>query len=65
MKVGEQSQPAVNDSPSLGPKDVVRAVLDFQRGVDREESFELLFRRFRPRLRELSVNDRLLCQATS
>lgn len=50
MKVGEQTQPAVNDSPSIGPKDVVRAVLDFQQGVDREKSFELLFRRFRPRI---------------
>ena len=50
MKVGEQAQPAVNGSPSPGPEDVVRAVLDFQRGVDREKSFELLFRRFRPRI---------------
>lgn len=33
-----------------GPEDVMRAVLDFQRGADREQSFELLFRRFRPRI---------------
>ena len=50
MKVGEQPQPAVNDRPGLGPEDVVRAVLDFQRGSDREKNFELLFRRFRPRI---------------
>lgn len=50
MKSGEQTQPAVDDSPRVGPEDLVRAVLDFQRGTDREKSFELLFRRFRPRI---------------
>lgn len=50
MSPGEQTPPAVDDSPRIGPEDVVRAVLDFQRGVDREKSFELLFRRFRPRI---------------
>jgi RNA polymerase sigma-70 factor, ECF subfamily len=51
MKWGEQqASPAVDDSPRIGPEDVVRAVLDFQRGSDREKSFELLFRRFRPRI---------------
>jgi RNA polymerase sigma-70 factor (ECF subfamily) len=49
MKLGEQTPPAADDPP-LGPENLVRAVLDFQRGVDREESFELLFRRFRPRI---------------
>jgi RNA polymerase sigma-70 factor (ECF subfamily) len=49
--VGEQSpQPVDDNSPRIGPEDVVRAVLDFQRGFDREKSFELLFRRFRPRI---------------
>ena len=50
MKPGGQTPPAVDDGPRLGPQDVVRAVLDFQRGADREKSFELLFRRFRPRI---------------
>jgi RNA polymerase sigma-70 factor, ECF subfamily len=50
MTLGEQTPPAVDESARLGPEDLVRAVLDFQRGVDREKSFELLFRRFRPRL---------------
>lgn len=50
MPPGEQTPPAVDDSPHVGPEDVVRAVLDFQRGADREKSFELLFRRFRPRI---------------
>jgi RNA polymerase sigma-70 factor (ECF subfamily) len=40
----------MDDSPRIGPEDVVRAVLDFQRGANREKSFELLFRRFRPRI---------------
>jgi RNA polymerase sigma-70 factor (ECF subfamily) len=42
--------PAVDDSPPVGPEDVVRAVRAFQQGSDRERSFELLFRRFRPRV---------------
>lgn len=50
MKQGEQTPPAADGSPRLGPEDVARAVLDFQRGTDREKSFELLFRRFRPRI---------------
>lgn len=50
MKLGEQTPRAVDGSPPLGPEDVMRAVLDFQQGSDREKSFELLFRRFRPRI---------------
>jgi RNA polymerase sigma-70 factor (ECF subfamily) len=50
MTLGEQTPPAANDRPPIGPEDVLRAVLDFQRGADREKSFELLFRRFRPRI---------------
>jgi RNA polymerase sigma-70 factor, ECF subfamily len=50
MKQGEQTPSAADDGPRLGPEDVVRAVLDFQRGTDREKSFELLFHRFRPRI---------------
>jgi RNA polymerase sigma-70 factor (ECF subfamily) len=50
MTLGEQTQSVAGDRPSVGPEDLVRAVLDFQRGVDREKSFELLFRRFRPRI---------------
>ncbi|SRR6266545_1739274 len=50
MPPGEQNPPAVDDGPRIGPEDVVRAVRDFQRGADREKSFELLFRRFRPRI---------------
>jgi RNA polymerase sigma-70 factor (ECF subfamily) len=50
LKLGEQTPLAVNDSPPVGPEDIVRAVLDFQRGSDREKNFELLFRRFRPRI---------------
>ena len=49
MKLGGQT-PAVDGSPRSGPEEVDRAVLDFQRGTDREKSFELLFRRFRPRI---------------
>ncbi len=50
MKLGGRTPSAVDGRPSLGPEDVVRAVLDFQRGADREKSFELIFRRFRPRI---------------
>jgi len=71
MKLGEQTPSALDDSPLAGPDDVVRAVLDFQRGIDREKSFELLFRRFRPRIerflasRVFSPEERLdLTQAT-
>ena len=49
MKLGEQTPPAADDNP-IGTEDLVRAVLDFQNGRDREKSFELLFRRFRPRI---------------
>ncbi len=49
MKLGEKT-PAVDVNPPFGPEDAVRAVLDFQHGRDREKSFELLFRRFRPRV---------------
>ena len=50
MTLGEPTQPAAGDNSSVGPEDLLRAVLDFQRGRDREKSFELLFRRFRPRI---------------
>lgn len=50
MNPDEQTPPAVDDSLRTGPEEVARAVLDFQRGADREKSFELLFRRFRPRI---------------
>src|SRR4051794_20059373 len=70
MKLGEQTPSAV-DGPRVGPEDLVRAVLDFQRGTDREKSFELLFRCFRPRIerflasRVFSPEERLdLTQAT-
>ena len=65
MKLGEQTPHAVDDGPRLGPEDVVRAVLDFQQGIDREKSFELIFRRFRPRVerflasRVFSLDERL------
>src|SRR5258706_15614324 len=50
MRLDERTQPALDDGPPAGPEAVGRAVLDFQRGADREKSFELLFRRFRPRV---------------
>lgn len=50
MKLDEQTPAAADESPRAGPEDLVRAVADFQRGVDREKSFELLFRHFRPRI---------------
>lgn len=50
MNRSEQTPPTVDDGPRLGPEDVVRAVLDFQRGSGREQNFELLFRHFRPRI---------------
>jgi RNA polymerase sigma factor (sigma-70 family) len=53
MRVGGQAPPAADDGPRLGPPDLVCAVRDFQRGADREGSFELLFRRFRPRIERL------------
>ncbi|HBL26331.1 MAG TPA: hypothetical protein DD490_05795 [Acidobacteria bacterium] len=48
-----------------GEDEAGRAVLDFQRGGDREKSFEVLFHRFRPRIerflasRVFSVEERL------
>src|SRR6185369_17097652 len=50
MTLNEPTQPTAGDNPSAGPEDLLRAVHDFQRGADREKSFELLFRRFRPRI---------------
>jgi len=50
MKPGEQPSSELEDGPRLGPADLVRAVDDFQRGIDREKNFELLFRRFCPRV---------------
>jgi RNA polymerase sigma-70 factor (ECF subfamily) len=50
MKLDERTPPAVAGRPPAGPEDLLRAVLDFQQGGDRERSFELLFRRFRPRI---------------
>jgi len=50
MTPGTQSPAAPDASPAVGPENVVRAVLDFQRGADREKSFELLFHHFRPRI---------------
>ena len=71
MTLDKQIQPAVEGGAPVGPEDLVRAVLDFQRGADREKSFELLFRRFRPRIerflapRVFSPEERLdLTQAT-
>ena len=71
MKLGEKTPPVMDDSSRVGPEDMVRAVRDFQRGTDREKSFELLFRRFRPRIerylasRVFSPEERLdLTQAT-
>ncbi len=46
----EPTPPAIDERPDAVPDELARAVLDFQRGVDREKSFELLFRRFRPRV---------------
>ncbi len=50
MRLDERTPPAVDVRPPAGPEDLVRAVRDFQRGIDRETSFELLFRRFQPRV---------------
>jgi RNA polymerase sigma-70 factor (ECF subfamily) len=50
MNLGEQTPPVENDQLRLGPENLIRAVLDFQGGVDREKSFEVLFRHFRPRI---------------
>src|SRR3954466_8839806 len=50
MSLEERTPPAVDGRSRGGPEDVLRAVRDFQQGADREGSFELLFRRFRPRI---------------
>jgi len=70
MKLDEQTSSLMNGALA-GPEDLVRAVLDFKRGTDREKSFEVLFRRFRPRIerflasRVFSPDERLdLTQAT-
>lgn len=50
MRPDEQIRPPEDDSPRAGPEEIVRAVLEFQRGTDRERNFERLFRHFRPRV---------------
>jgi RNA polymerase sigma-70 factor (ECF subfamily) len=50
MNLGEQTPSVENDKLRFGPEDIIRAVLDFQRGADREKNFEVLFRYFRPRI---------------
>jgi RNA polymerase sigma-70 factor, ECF subfamily len=50
MSLEERTPPALGDRSRGGLEDVLRAVRDFQQGADREKSFELLFRRFRPRV---------------
>src|SRR3954465_102932 len=50
MSLEERTPPAIDGRSRGGPEDVLRAVRDFQQGSDREGSFELLFRRFRPRI---------------
>ena len=47
MKLDEQGPRPAEESPRIGPEELVRAVLDFQRGFEREKSFEVLFHRFR------------------
>jgi RNA polymerase sigma-70 factor (ECF subfamily) len=73
MKLGEEASQAAGGSPRALPDLAAaeRAVSDFQRGFDREKSFEILFRRFRPRIerflasRVFSPEERLdLTQAT-
>lgn len=51
MKSGQRNPRAADESrSSIGPEELARAVLDFQRGVDREESFERIFRHFQRRV---------------
>src|SRR3954468_24265085 len=50
MSLEERTPPAIGGRSRGGPGDVLRAWRDFQQGSDREKSFELLFRRFRPRI---------------
>ena len=50
MTPGEQTPPATDNGPAVGPEEIVRAVRDFQRGADCEKSFEIVFRHFRPRI---------------
>jgi len=49
----EPAPPRAADKGSRGPSAVERAVADFQRGHDRERSFETLFARYRPRIERL------------
>jgi len=50
MKLGEHSSSPREHGESPDRSAIERAVVDFQRGFDRERSFEVLFRRYRPRL---------------
>ena len=68
MNLDGPAQPAAGEP---GPSVVARAVADFQRGRDREKSFEVLFAHYRPRIervfasRVFSPDERLdLTQAT-
>ena len=50
MKLGEHSSTLKERGDSPDRPAIERAVADFQRGLDRERSFEVLFRRYRPRI---------------
>jgi len=52
VKLGEQTRPSAEEGGGGLPEGsaIERAVLDFQRGTDREKSFEVLFHRYRPRI---------------
>ncbi len=52
MKLGERTRPPAAGGEGGRPElsAVERAVLDFQRGTEREKSFEILFHRYRPRI---------------
>jgi RNA polymerase sigma-70 factor, ECF subfamily len=50
VNLGEEISPALEESPRAGSEALLSAVRDFQRGTDREQSFEVLFRHFRPRI---------------
>lgn len=50
MKLGEHSSTLGGRGDSPDRPAIERAVVDFQRGLDRERSFEVLFRRYRPRI---------------
>lgn len=71
MNWDEAARPRADEGGSHVPSTVARAVADFQRGRDREGSFEVLFARYRPRIesflarRVFSPDERLdLTQAT-